>query len=785
MDKKNSSEVIDIQGLLKQYLSKWYLFAISIVVCCGLAAFWYTRKLPVYTVTANVLIETSDNDPFSSLSMGSLFGSSNYVDDEIFVFTSHSLYRNVAKELGLDRRRIFSDGFMKKNVMVKDYPLDVLVPAEFADTASVGLSFKIKLSDKGKADILVKGPRKVVLADVDDVTLPYHVKTIYGDFAVVTTPSYDPQESYKATIQVMGYDAAAELLAEDITAEISNKRTHVITLTYPTDNPKFGKKVLNCVMTKYDERVLNSKNLQGNKTIEFLDKRLADLYSEIGNLEGGIQKYKEANNLVDITADTEYNYTLKGELTKQLYAAEGNLELSRLAAEFIATPGNEYALIPYVSNDSGEGGANGLTNAFNTLALKRMELLNDATPDNYQVKKIEDQLDVMRKNLAETLRKQVINYQTTLREIQGKVNSAQGSLDNLPRQEKEMIDLNRTFYQKQNLYYLLTSKREEAAIMVSNAVSTGTVVDAAFVPTKPSSMSLKKLLIVAFCAGLVLPMIFLFTRKLLRGKPETRAEIESDCDAPILGEIPTSRSGKTLVVKKNSVSSAVELFKLIRTNLQFFFRNDEHKTVIVTSTRPGEGKSFVAINTAAAYALQGKRVLLVGMDIRKPKLAEYLDLPESRPGITSYLSRRDVSFRDLIQPVGQVENLSVVTAGVIPPNPAEMLLDPRLKDFFDLAREEFDYIFIDSAPVGMVSDTMSLAQFADATIYVTRLGVTTNKDIDLINTLYEENRLPHISVVVNGVTSSASSGYGYGYGHEDKGKHEEEKKGLLGRLFSK
>jgi capsular exopolysaccharide synthesis family protein len=587
-------------------------------------------------------------------------------------------------------------------------------------------------------------------------------------------------------LKARSYDAAAEDLDENITAAIANKKTHVIELTYPTDDTEFGKRLLNTVMRKYDERVILNKNQQGSKTLEFLDNRIAELSEALAGVETGLQKFKESNNLVDIEADAQYNLTMKGELSKQLLAAESQLEIARIARDFLATPGNEYSMIPYSSTDVSSTGVNALIGSYNELAVKRLQLATNAKEGNYQVKAIEKQLDAMRGNIAVSLAKSYENSQTVVNELRSKMSSTQSSLGSLPMQERQLVDIKRNQTIKQELYLFLLEKREETAVLLSNAVSKGVVVDPSFVPSEPISMSKKKMLALAFIVGLFLPIIFLYTRKLLRGKPELRTEIENQVYAPILGEISTSRAGKTLVVTPNSISSTAELFKLIRTNLQFVLKDRSNKVVMVTSTQSGEGKSFISINTAAAFALMGKRVLLVGLDIRKPMLAHYLGLPNADRGMTSYLSDESITLSDLTQKVREVENLDVVVAGIIPPNPSELLLDPRLQRFFQEARERYDYIVVDSAPVGMVSDSLSVAEFADATIYVTRIGVTTFRDIQYINTLCEEKRLPKINVVVNGTKSAQT--YGYGYGRGDSYQDRVEKKGFfskLTRLFGK
>jgi len=782
--KKRSSDIIDVSTLIQQYKAKWYLFAISVVVCCSIALFWAKTHRPVYEVTANVLIDTGDNDPMASLSMGGLFGATNYVDDEIFILSSHSLYCDVAKELGLDRVRIFKPGFMQKVTMVKDYPLDILVPPQFADTAKVSISFAIKVNDEGLAKVKVIGPNNTKLAKIKDAKLPLEIKTIYGKFVLTKTKDYVAGEPYKALFVVKGYDGAAEDLDENISSYIVNKRTHVIQLTYPTDDSEFGKTLLNTVLAKYDERVIEQKNKQSTNTLRFLDRRIREISGDLAGIEGNLQQFKENNRIIEYHADAEYNLTMKGELSKKLVEAESQLEVARMARDFLASPENEYSLIPFSSTDEASIGINTLVNSYNNIVVRRMQLLTGAKPDNVQVKNLEKQLDAMRGNIAVSLAKNYENTLAVVKELRGKIDQTQSSLSDLPGHERQLGDMRRDQRVKQSLYVFLLEKREETAVMLANAVSKGVVVDPAFVPSDPVSMSTKKLLAIAFVLGLILPIIFLYTRKLLRGKPETRAEIEGQIHPTVLGEISTSRSGKTLVVTPNSTSSTVELFKLVRTNLQFILKGEGHKVIMVTSSQSGEGKSFISINVASALALQGKKVLLVGLDIRKPMLSSYLDLPADHPGLTNYLLRPEIGFRDVIQKVKEVSGFDVVVAGIIPPNPAELLLEPRLKDFFEEARGNYDYVIVDSAPVGMVSDSLSVAEFADTTVYVTRLGVTRFRDLQLINSLYEEGRLPKMNVIVNGTSAVQGYGYGYGYGSvEDHGKHSPtRKKGLFGKI---
>lgn len=297
-------------------------------------------------------------------------------------------------------------------------------------------------------------------------------------------------------------------------------------------------------------------------------------------------------------------------------------------------------------------------------------------------------------------------------------------------------------------------------MLLANAVPKGQVVDEPYTLKKPIGMGKMSIMIIALLFGLMLPPVYLYLLKLLRGKIESRKEIEQRTSAPILGEMCIDNSGNSLVVSPSDTSSTSELFRLMRANMLFIFNDVNDKVVLLTSSKSGEGKTFISINLAASLALLGKKVLLVGMDIRLPRLAEYLNI-SSRYGLTQYLSSSDISLDSVIvkSPEKDLPTLDIILAGPVPPNPAELLASTRVDDLFARLRQMYDYIVVDSAPVGMVSDTFTLNRISDATIYVTRVNVTSTSDVDFIEEIHEEKRLKKLSVVVNGVKSKKTYGY--------------------------
>ena len=757
MAKKNTSDFFDVNALVKTYVSKWYWFVISVIFCLVMA-FLFCRiyKRPM-AIRANVLIQQEDSNPMADLGgMGSLFGSKGFVEDEVFVIASHSLFSDVAKELGINKMHYVSDGFLKSHLAYPEFPVDVVAPG-IADTLMSTIVFKVKINDKGLANIKAKVKRDVI-GKAKDVTLPAQLHTDYGDFTIVTTPEYVKGKSLKATISFTGYDVAAEDLDKEVMAYRGSKKSNVISLALNTPNADYGTAVLNKIIEKYNERGINEKNLQGEKTAAFLNDRIGLLSNELNESESAIQRYKEQNRIVDVAAEANYQSVKKGQMESAVFNTEKEIALLKLTREFLADSLNYTELIPAsVAN----GGVQSGINTYNALVFKRLELTQNAKQNSYALRQLTKQMDLVRANLLVSSDKALENAELNLSKIKAEQSSIAGKLGNIPTQEREYINMKRQQEIKQEIYLFLLQKQEENAMLLANSIPKGQIIDEAFSLSEPLGLSKKVILLIALVLGLLFPPMLLYIRSLVRSKFETKEDVERRISAPILGEMCVDRSGRNLVVSATDTSSATELFRLIRTNLQFMLGGENDKVVLMTSTRSGEGKSFISLNLAATLSLlEGKRVLLVGMDIRNPQLANYLGIHPPM-GLTNYLSASNVSLESIIQPVPGVADCDVIVAGPIPPNPAELLASKKVDELFAKLRTMYDYIVIDSAPVGMVSDTFSLDRVADATVYVTRVNYSTVSDLRFVEDIYTNNRLKKLSVVVNGTTSK--KGYGYGY----------------------
>ena len=754
----NKSDSINMAEILRNYISHWYLFAISLVCCLGLGFFVAHVHKDKYAVHANVIVEGETKSPLAGMTdlSSMLSGGSSGVLDEIYVISSHSLYRDVAKSLGLNKTHYLRLGIMNNLLLYPEWPIDVYASEEMLDTLSRTFSFKVSVDEKGLADIVVRGPEHYK-EKYKDVKLPYNVATPYGEFTVDRTKYFPKGESLTAKVNITGYHKAAEELSKDITSSIPTKHSNVVELNYITKNPGLGEAILDAVIQKYNERGIRETNAQAVKTAQFLEERIRLLASDLSESEASMQTFKENQGIVDVTHEAAYQTQKRAAVEAELIAAETQLDVIRLMRDFVSKPENKYELIPVsVDSESLQSAIGG----FNGMIMKRNELLRTVKPENIAVQRLNERIDAQRSNIISTVNQLYDNTAVTVRDLRNQMSSTGSRLGNIPAQERAVIDMRRQLQIKQQLFLFLRQRQEENAMLMANALPKGTLVDAAYTSTEPVGMGKKAILFIAFIMGLCLPPAYLYTRKLIRNRFESREELERMSDVPMLGEMCTDRSGRNLVVSPSDTSSATELFRLMRANLLFVLNDESDKVVLVTSSVSGEGKSFIASNLAATLSLLSKKVLLVGMDIRAPKLSSYLGVRPA-PGLTQYLAGNDVSLSQIIQksPVEGLTDLDIIVAGPIPPNPAELLASKRVDQAFAELRGMYDYIIVDSAPVGLVSDTFSLDRIADATVYVCRVNYTRNSDIRELNRLYEQGKLKKLSLVVNGTKSHKSYGY--------------------------
>ncbi len=769
-NKKQQTEFIDVRGTLLLWWSKWYWFAISAFVCLALAAIYVTVKKPVYLVKSNIVISQEDSNIMSGMGgFGELFGTSGYVDDEVFIVSSHTVLRDVVKDLKLHRCCIVKDGILKKTEKFTKYPVEVTTDVDLADTLSVSLKFDLYVDEDGIAEVEVKDSNKDVVADVENQKFPIVLDTKYGVFTIRKTPDYKEGESLKAKLLYSGYDDAAESLKEGLDIYIASKKSNVIQIEMETTDVEKAKQILNDIVRYYNIRGVEQRSEQSRLTLDFLDSRIQLISQDLTDSEADVEGYKKNQGIVDVSTEAAYQTTKRGKFESELVQAETDLNIMQMTKEFLADSNNKYELIPTTVSE--EAVKTGITN-YNELVLARMNLSRTAKEGNIALTRMNERIDALRANINVSLDRAIAQQKSVIGDMKRQLGVTDSRLGNIPTQERQYRDIKRKQSIKEQLYLFLMQRREDTALMIANTTPKGIIVDKAFSLSEPISMKKKMVLLLAFIFSLVIPPVVLAIKKVLRNKFDTKDELKSLTDIPVIGEICKDSSGDNIVVRPGSVSTVAELFRAVRSNLQQFFLSGENeKVVLMTSTVSGEGKSFVSVNLAQTLAITNDnlKVLLVGMDIRKPRIAEYLSIPASR-GLTDYVAKDGLNIDEIIQKNPNGLAFDVITSGPIPPNPAELLLNQRIDEMFAELRKRYDYIVVDTAPVGLVSDTLTLSRIGDATIYVCRANYTTKADIQYANGVYEEGRLKKMSILLNDTIVSKGYGYGYGENHYSKKK---------------
>lgn len=759
--KEQQSDLIDFSALIHQYTAKWYWFAISVTVCMILGFFYSRTVRPEYEVKANVRLteNSSAGNLMSNMKdMSSLFGGNANAEDEVEVVTSHTVLRDVAVDLGLNRTHFIMPMPMSSVFMYEAFPVDVVPsPAIDLDTLRTNINFKVKVNDRGIAKIEVRARGKKIFTQ-KNVELPAVVALPYGDFTVSLTPDYKPGKAVKTAVNICGNDDAAETLRKQVNVGLASKHSQIINMQMITDNVDYAEDVLNALIARYNAIGLEQNIDQMSATARFIDGRLQSMRTELDSTEHVFARYKADNSMVEYAGNTKLLFEKIGATEKQLNDVEVNVEMGRLRLQMVKESAKDNSLLPSIEE------AKAPIDAYNALVTQRLQLERSAKPGNQQLQQIDEQIGRLRQNIITTLQQNQAVLEKSLAEYRSIYDGLMAQTNSTPGQELSYHDIERERLVQEQLYIYLLQKKEETAIMISNASPKGAIVDAAYSLNEDNAISRKMILAICFILGLMIPPLALYFKKLLRTKFQTREEVEDIVTSPVLGEVCQDHTGDVLVVRPNGSSSTAELFRLIRANLQFVMRDPNDKVVLMTSTSSGEGKSFVSINMAASFALLNKRVLLIGADIRKPRLEQYLGLPAGHKGLTQYLASPSMPIDDIIQHYTALPGLDIIVAGPIPPNPSEMLASEKVDRLFNELRKMYDIIIVDSAPVGMVSDSFLLARISDATIYVTRANVTKVSDLKFANELYASNKLNRMGIVVNGTASRR--GYGYGYGEK-------------------
>ncbi|MBR4829472.1 MAG: polysaccharide biosynthesis tyrosine autokinase [Muribaculaceae bacterium] len=761
---QQEEQSFDFGTLFDKYKRYWWLFLLSLLACCCLAFYYLKVTSRVYDVNAVVLVAQEDNSSSAGtnlLKSMKLIGSGGKVEDEMIVFSSQELCTEVARRLKLNRTYTEDRGWLKpKKSHYNSTPVEVVAPEEMFDTLS-SIQFKIDVNKQGLANIKARSG-KDKLANIKNCELPATIKTTYGTFVVRATEDFKAKKPYHIKASLIGSQYCGQSLNKKIKVKLITKKANGINLSIQETIKGRGRDILNTLIDLYNERGQEEKDEQAINTAKFIDERLALIYKGLTGSEADIEAFRRRNNMINVEMQMKSAMAKQEVTDRAIIKLETNKRLLNMVKEFVSDPANKHSYIPFAVDSSA---ASGSIKAYNNLLAKRQELEQSAQGDNLALKRIDEQIETMHGNILKGVESSIKGINMQLSQAQSQTNATNSDMGKVPSVEREAQDLYRQQSIQNALYTFLLQKREENSLVLAATTPKGKVVDHAYASIQAIKPVKFKIYFLALLAGLLLPLALLFLKGLFTTKFSTQEDLQNISKAPVVGEICHNRHRSQLVVKEGKSSSIVELFRLLRNNIQFMLPTSDDKVMLVTSSISGEGKSFVSLNLASSFSLMGKRVVLVGMDIRSPKLAQMLNINDT-PGVTAFLAKQNVALDDIVQHCPECENLDVIVGGTIPPNPSELLLTTRVEDLIDQLKERYDYVIIDSAPIAMVSDTYSLSRYANVTVYVTRSNYTKRSLVRYMNNAIARRQLRNVAVVLNDSNPKMSQGYGYGYGQD-------------------
>ena len=754
METKNNE--IDLRKVLRIAAEHWWWFAAGVAVCTLLGIAYYLRKAPKWTTDASIVLRQKDGAGTSIDALSMLGLSSNTAaEDEVVVLSSRGLLYQAIDALNLweansKRGGLRWEGEFRNPALTIDY-LSLTEDAQIKPFV-----VKVKATKKGYKVKTKMGFFHRSTTRVADLSSP--IETGVGTILIHANRPLSADTTYRVAharreLVVAGYQ-------KDITVALHKKESNIITLSTKSALPERDKALLHQIIEQYNLNAIVDKNMLATNTAAFIDERLSIITKELGEAEEAVSDYKQQNNIADIS--TQANLFLHASSAEQRAMAEIETQLSLVEYidEFLRDDTKRNSLIPSNIGLSDASLASGLTE-YNALQLQRMRILRTATEDNPVIEQMNAQLASMRENIIETIGSVRESLKIRQRNLQAQDTKFNRQIKNAPEQEREYVRVVRQQQIKERLYVYLYEKREENALMLAATAMPAKILDMPQRDVRSQSPKLSKLLILCFLLGLVFPAVLLYLIVLFNDTIDDAKEFEQRINAPMLGQLVQNSRNAHIAIHEGESTVSAELFRLIRTNLRFILPAEaKNPVILVTSGINGDGKSYVSSNTALSLAILGKKVVLVGLDIRKPMLANYFGLRD-KGRLTDYLAEPEVTIDDIIVPSGEHRNLDLIPCGTIPPNPAELLQTERVDELFAELRKRYDYIIVDTAPVALVSDTYHLDRIADMTIFVCRYKYTPAEMIDYINNMIAQKRMHNVACVLNGV-KSMRAGYGYG-----------------------
>ena len=752
LNRERESESIDIKVLVEKFITRWRWFAVSVPLCLVIALLICQSRVPIYNVTGKVMISDSKKGELGTNVMMKELGlaaADMFVENEIVELQSKNLMREVVEELDLNVRYV-REGFLRDRELYNDSPVKVLVdnPGEIRDT-----SFHV----------LLDTANLVILMNLDGEKMwsgHYSESVPMGDYNLSIEPNRKVTSKEKIRVDLSSFRKTANSFSGNLNVQILIKNTNSVLVSLKDAVPARGIAVINALVKRYNQNGIDNKRIVSEATVEFINERLDVINQELGTIERRAEDFKKTNKLTDITSDAAFVMERKKQSEAELMKLQTELDVLRsIRAAITQKRAEEFSLLPENLGLSDEGLNAGIAR-YNEMVLRRGKLLQSASESNPIVIGLNTQLQGLKKNIQETIANVESGLLIKLKSVEKENASVNELLTSVPTQEKQYRDIARQQELKENLFLFLMQKREEAEIAKLIYVATAKIIeDPSAGNNAPVEPNKALIMLVGLFLGVGIPVGIILLLEMLNDKVRSIDEVKRSLPFPVLGDIPELSQEEVSLLRENF--SLSESMQVVREKLNYMLGEKACPVLLVTSGVPGEGKTLVAAHLAKAYAKAGKKTLLVGCDLRNPRLHSYLHKNYSR-GLSAYLAGMEPEWRRLVHLLE--DNLSVLFGGDVPPNPVALLSSDRFKTLLEEVRGEYDCIILDTPPVGILADALTMVKQADACLCVVRLNVLPRGVLSSLRVLESEHHVTNCGVLVNGVSRRIHY-YKYGYGN--------------------
>ena len=776
---EEKEEQADIKAILFKYIIRWPWFIASIIICIACAWIYLKQSTPIYNITASVIIKdekkggTMGNE-FSGLEDLGLLNPSKNIDNEIEILQSKSLIKDVVNELGLYINYWGNKGF-KTTDLYGASPILVHYSFKDAETLNAPIQLTINYQKNGNLNVNMitdKGNDNEKKINKTFTEFPAVLSSEKGVITFIENQQVPIVEDVNLDITISHPLAIAKGYRSALSIEPTSKTTSVATISIKNTNKKRGEDFINKLVEMYNRDANDDKNEVAQNTAHFIDERISVINQELGTTEQELENFKRESGLTDLSSDAQLAVAEKSAYEKLCVENGTQLNLIQYLSDYLKKPENANTTLP-VNVGLNDKSLTEQISQYNALILERNRLRRTSSDSNPVIRRLDSNIDDMHASLLTTINSVYKGLLITKADLDRQAGKYAGQISNAPAQERRFVSIQRQQEIKAGLYLMLLQKREENNIALAATANNAKIIDDALADDVPISPNKKIIYLAALVLGFGIPVAIIYILSLLSYRIEGHSDVERLTRVPVIGDVPLNDSNEkhAIAVRENDNDIMAETFRSLRTNLLFMLGDPDKKVILVTSTTSGEGKTFIASNLAVSLALLGKKVVIVGLDIRKPGLNKVFHISHKERGITQYLvAPQSTDLRSMIQSSDLSANLNILPGGTIPPNPTELLARKSLDDAIELLKKDYDYVVLDTAPIGMVTDTQLIARVADISVYVCRADYTHKNDYQLINELYANKRLPGLCTVINGLDMKKKK-YGYYYGYGKYGRY--------------